>query len=189
MRRKKTILWISAVGLLALLNVIRWAPVLWKGKGVENRGNSGWMRLDFPSPQDPAERKVRRDLFAFGPSAIPDRPKQMAKATPIPAPQSSLALSFPDGSVMEAAGGYRLMGVVSRGGSSQALVGCGNQLFQVGPGDSLGDGYQVQSIGENEVILAEKPAGGTVKLRIWDPTAAIPGAQANNGGMNPNDPD
>ncbi len=189
MLRKNPVPWISAVGLLALLNLIRWAPVIWKGTGMDNRENSGWMRLDFPAPLDAEDQKIRRNLFALGPSESPSHPNRIMKAASIPAPQASPTPSFPDGSVMEAAGGYRLMGVVSRGSSSQALIGRGNQLFQVGPGDSLEDRYQVQSIGENEVTLTEKPAGSAVKLRIWDPSAAIPGPQANNGGMTQHDPD
>ncbi len=183
MFRKNRLLWISAVGFLVLLNLVRWAPVLWKGKIMEGRETSGWMRLEFPDPLDPEDQKVQRNLFALG-SRPPEsrRVKRIVRVVTVPTPAASPTPSFPDGSVLEAAGGYRLMGVVSREGFSQALIGRGTQLFQVGPGDNLEDRYQVQSITQDEVYLTEKPTGNTLKLRIWDSTtAAIPASQANEG--------
>ena len=60
------------------------------------------------------------------------------------------------------------MGTVSRDGKSQALIGQGSQLFQVAPGDSVANQYQVESITESEVYLTDKQSGNTLKLRIWD---------------------
>ncbi len=183
MFRKNPVLWISVVGLLVLLNLFHWAPSLWKGKIAPGREAAGWMRLDFPEPLEKGDQKVVRDLFALGSRPLEsNRVRRVARAAPVPTPAASPTPSFPDGSILEAAGGYRLMGVVSRENSSQALIGKGTQLFQVGPGDSLEDRYQVQSITENEVYLTEKQTGNTLKLRIWDSTAAaIPASQANEG--------
>ncbi|GEM_PF-1619512 len=181
MFRKSPALWISAIAILVLLNLVRWAPSLLRGKGVLGR-QAGWMHLDFPEPLEAGDMNVGRDLFALGtrpPGAKAAR--RVAKAAPTPLPAASPTPSSPDGSVLEAAGGYRLMGVVSRGDSSQALIGRGTQLFQVGPGDSLEDRYQVGTITENEVYLTDKQTGNNLKLRIWD--QATGGSIPANGGI------
>ena len=127
----------------------------------------GW-ELDFPAPLEEGERNLRRNLFAIGP--VEGTPKItgrfVAMPTPTPTPSS------PDGSVMEVAGGYRLMGVLSHGGKSMALIGKGEQSFQVGMGDEIEGLYQVQTITDNEVYLAEKSTGNNLKLHIWDTQGA-----------------
>lgn len=181
MFRKKPVLWISVIGILALLNLARWVPVLWKENLSTGREDSQWLKLDFPEPLNTEDQKIRRDLFALVPSG--NTPvKRVVRAAAEPTPAESPTPSFPDGSVMEAAGGYRLMGVVSREGFSQVLIERGTQLFQAGPGDNLEDRYQIQSITQDEVYLTEKATGNTLKLRIWDSTtASIPGSQTNGG--------
>ncbi|MGH7739113.1 MAG: hypothetical protein ACREL1_03095 [bacterium] len=181
--RKKIALGISVIGLLVLLNLARWAPEWLRTKNSMVGAPLGWMRLDFPRPLKEADLKVRRDLFVLEPSReAPVFRRRVVQVRPTPVPLPT-AVSV-DGTVQEAAGGYRLMGVVSKGGSSEALIGRGTQLFQVRAGDDLEGRYKVQSVGENEVYLTENQTGHSLKLGIWDPPRPSGSVrlQADNGG-------
>lgn len=183
MSRKKAFLGGILIALLALLNLLHWGPILWKGKELSSKAPLGWMRLDFPEPLEGKGQKIHRDLFSLGNRApgtvLARRP---VKPAPVPTPAGVPTPFFPDGSVMEAEGGYRLMGVVSRGGKSRALVGQDKLLLQVGEGDGLGDRYLVLAVAQNELDLKDKPTGNTVKLRIWDPTVQAAGGLQTSGG-------
>jgi hypothetical protein len=171
MFKKKPVLWSSLVGLLVILNLVKWLPSLWQGKATKGTAPVLGLELDFPSGPLEGEGSLHRDLFALGslPSGNIKRPK--ARKTQVPdqtPPSPTPTFTFPDGSLREIAGGYRLMGVVSRGGQSQALIGKGDQLFQLGPGEDLEGQYQVQKITDSEVYLTEKQTGNSLRLRIWD---------------------
>ena len=169
MLKKNPVLWGSLIFLLVILNLWKLLPAL--RRTAQGSGISGGLRLDFPFARSESEKSVHRDLFALG-SSPPASPRAHSKgniapravSSPVPAPKPSSA----SGTVVEISGGYRLMGVVSREGKSQALIGKGEQLFQVAPGDELEGRYRVQSIGENEVYLTEKVTGNNLRLRIWD---------------------
>lgn len=178
MFKKHPYLWGALVSALALLNLWKWWPSSRSAPGTGLPGawnGSSPLTLDFPEALKKEEKTVRRDPFTAGFSAAAGRAPKRAAAkpaptagfTPTPIPPAQLA--GPDGSVAEAAGGYRLMGIASREGKSQALIGKGDRLFQVGRGETIEGRYQVGDITESEVYLTEKETGNTLKLRIWDP--------------------
>jgi hypothetical protein len=169
MFKKRPFLWISLVGVLVLLNLIKWLPSLWPGKASKGTAPVLGLELDFPSGLLEGERDPRRNLFALGPlpSGNTKRPK-VRKAPVQTEPSPTPTFAFPDGSLREIAGGYRLMGIVSRGGQSQALIGKGDQLFPLGPGEELEGQYRVEKITDSEVYLTEKQTGNSLRLRIWD---------------------
>ena len=70
---------------------------------------------------------------------------------------------------MELSGGVHLLGVVFQGGKGLALLGKGEETFQVGVGDDINGLYRVDSIDQDEVYLTEKSTGNTLKLHIYDP--------------------
>jgi hypothetical protein len=192
MIKKHPYIWAGVIGLLVLLNLVRWIPAVWNSPNPSKKMQVGLLELNFSPPLSDGEKKVHRDLFSAVDSISPGvnpKPKSLGKgkaqgpSLPGPTPTPSSV----DGSVAEISGGYRLMGTVSRGGKSQALIGQGSQLFQVAPGDSLADQYQVRSITESEVYLTDKLSGNTLKLRIWDskdddhaPTKDGTGDEKNN---------
>src|SRR5665213_58189 len=170
MLKKKPLLWTSIILALIILNLWKWLPTWGKANAlpvgfIDVKGLS----LNIPLGLEDGEKTVHRDLFVLGPlgrtgSAVKTR------LTPVrlfPTPISS-PMATPDGSVLEVEGGYRLMGMVERDGKSQALIGKGSQLFQVGIGDDLEGHYQVHSITNDEVYLTETQTGNTLKLRMWD---------------------
>lgn len=173
MIRKYPYLWGGLILALLALNLWRYLPA-WGGKAKGPGASAAGLALEFPQGPE-GEAPLRRNLFDFGaaPSHV-SRPRKAAPVAALPTPLVTPTPSAPDGSVAEAAGGYRLLGVISRDGRSQALVGKGDQLFQVGRGDDIEGRYHVVSIDENEVYLTEKQTGNNLKLRIWDSQGATP---------------
>ncbi|HTC19429.1 MAG TPA: hypothetical protein VK859_01180 [bacterium] len=171
MLKKRPILWISLVGVLVLLNLIKWLPSIWQDRAAKGTAPVLGLELDFPSGPLQGEGSLHRNLFALGSLPSNNMKRTKVKKTKIPTqtqPSPTPTFAFPDGSLREIAGGYRLMGVVSRGGQSQALIGKGDQLFQLGPGEDLEGQYQVEKITDSEVYLTEKQTGNSLRLRIWD---------------------
>lgn len=158
---------------MVLLNLWKWLPVLKGGDGSSHGSTVAGIRLDFPSPPEGEERRVQRDLFAM---AVPVRPRVVRLPRVVvhlePSPQPTPLGLAADGSILEASGGYRLMGTASREGQNQALIGLGDKVFQVKPGDDLDGRYKVGQVTDNEVYLTESGTGNTLKLRIWDQTKA-----------------
>jgi hypothetical protein len=175
MFKKKPVLWISLAGVLMLLNLVKWLPVLLQNKGPKaSAGGAANLVLDFPSGAQEGKGDDHRDLFALGPSTSGHLKRRMAKKAQVQTqPSPTPTFAFPDGSLREIAGGYRLMGVVSRGDQSKALIGKGDELFQLGPGEELGGLYQVEKITQSEVYLKEKQTGNSFRLRIWDEQGTI----------------
>jgi hypothetical protein len=171
--KRKTALGISFILILAILNLWKWLPVSGGKKSLNNREASFGLVLNFPSAAAEEDKTMRRNLFALGSSSPSGHRHGSGKTKNLPASVSTVPTLvaspvFPDGSVLEVAGGYRLMGIASREGKNHALIGKGDQLFQVGVGDNIESQYQVQNITEGEVYLTEKQTGNTLKLRIWD---------------------
>src|SRR5579859_1724857 len=131
-----------AIGILVLLNLWKWLPSL-KGRNGLSRGSAmTGLQLNFPLPAEGEEKAVRRDLFSL---ALPQKhvlvriPRVVVHLEPSPQP-TPLGLA-PDGSILEASGGYRLMGMASREGKTQALIGKSDQVYQVKPGDDIDGRY------------------------------------------------
>jgi hypothetical protein len=163
MIQRRPLLWGIVITALALLNLWRW----WPARGVAQGRSSVGPNLDLPATSIPSQRLLKRDLFTTRQAAVASaRPPQvqvrLVPPTPVP------AATLPDGSVMEATGGYRLLGVATREGQSQALIARGDQLFQLKPGDDLEGRYQVGNIDGEEVHLTEKQTGNTLKLHLWE---------------------
>ena len=174
MLKKNPLLWGSLVVLLAALNLAKWMPALWPSRASkEKAGASFGLALEFPSGVQEGEKTVHRDLFTLGSRGGSAAGVRRARKAAAPAavqtgPTPTPTFVFPDGSLREAAGGYRLMGVVSRGGQSKALIGKGDQLFQLGSGEDLEGLYQVENIGDDEVYLTDKRTGNSLRLHIWN---------------------
>jgi len=171
MIKKHPMIWGTLIALLLLLNLVKWLPFLrGGGSGIGKGDSAAGLSLPFPSGAG-VEASRHRDLFAFGiPSSSGHHPSRsrsgvFPQASPVPTPVP--LTPAPSGGSADA-GGYRLLGVVSRNGQNQALLGKGEQLIQVGRGDEVEGLYRVESIGENEVYLTEKQTGNTLKLHIWD---------------------
>ena len=171
--KKNPLLWGALIGVLLLLNLWKWLPALKGGKAGSSTSSFAGLQLNLPSPPEGEDREVRRDLFSM---AMPVKPRLVQVPRVVihlePSPQPTPIGLAADGSIMEASGGYRLMGTASREGKNQALIGLGDKVFQVKPGDDLDGRYKVGEVTENEVYLTEAATGNTLKLRIWDPTKA-----------------
>jgi len=179
MFQKHPFIWASLVGILVLLNLWKWLPGFGAQKNRDGRNlDKTRLALDFPEVSGDKEGSILRDPFSVAASPSSARRRRtVAKRTgppvlPTPLP-TAMGLAA-DGSVLEAEGGYRLMGIVSRQGKSQALIGKGDRLFQVGLGESLEETYEVRNITQNEVFLVRKQTGATQKLRIWEQPEATP---------------
>ena len=158
-------LWGGLIVVLGLLNLWRWFP---SGSGM-GRGLGPRANLDLPEPSGHEERTVRRDLFQSqaAPAAVRRAPPQV-QVRLVPATAAPTIPALADGSVMEAGGGYRLLGIATREGASQALIARGDQLFQLKPGDDLEGRYKVGEIEDEEVHLTENGTGNTLKLHLWE---------------------
>ncbi|HVM33096.1 MAG TPA: hypothetical protein VMU88_08180 [bacterium] len=155
---KKRMAWGAGLVLvLALLNLWRWMPAFAAHQTTHGPGAPGELDLLFPQGTTAEERTSRRDLFSFAAlPAAPSRPKPPAPAAPPP--------DFP----------LRLLGVVIQHGHSRALIGKGDQLFEVEAGDDLDGDYRVRGINDQEVSLWDRRSGGEVTLAIADAAGGQP---------------
>lgn len=165
--KNKPLMGLLLIVVLVLLNLWHWLP-RWKSNPVfAAKSSSGELTLNFPAPLEDEEKIVHRDLFAIGYVSLVHhlmKKSRVITLLPLFTPTPSTA----DGSVAEVNGGYRLLGVVSRGGQIRALIGKGEQTFSVVKGDEIEGVYQVLSVTDSEVYLTEKQTGNTLRLHIWD---------------------
>lgn len=164
--------WGSIIFVLVLLNLWKWLPRWKEDRGFSDKSVLTELTLNFPDALEPDEQAIHRDIFAFGSSnsasgLVRVRPTKN-KAVPIIFKIFTPTPSPTNGSLTEMTAGYRLLGMLSRGGQSLALIGKGDQTFQVKAGDEIDGFYRVQSITESEVYLTEKQTGNTLQLHIQD---------------------
>lgn len=178
MIKKHPYLFAALIGALLVLNLWKWLPsASFQGGPKSGAAAHGLWSLDFPDPLGAGEKEIHRNLFEAGaalgngPVRRPLKLSRLSKVQPTAVPTPSDVAA--DGSVAEVAGGYRLLGIASREGQAKALIGKGDQLFQVGQGGDIEGKYEVQTITESEVYLTEKQSGNTLKLRIWDNSGGL----------------
>ena len=69
------------------------------------------------------------------------------------------ALAAPPAAVAAPPNPYRFAGEVRQSGSARRFLVRGNDIFEVSEGDVLSDGYRVETVTENEIVLLHLGTG------------------------------